>query len=74
MAENRPVPNWLLNDLNLLEGVFLNRTTVPGFRNDHAFAVANVEPQVAPAREITLDLTTRNDWETIKKQLADEGY
>jgi hypothetical protein len=74
MANERAVPSWLLNELNLLSGVFIDTTTVRGFRSDHGFAVATTEKGVAPAREITIDLTTRRDWDAIKKRLAAEGY
>jgi hypothetical protein len=73
VSDKRDVPAWLLSELFLISGVFLDKTTVRGQRNPHSLALANIG-NGPPSTEVTVDLTTRADWGAIKKRLADEGF
>ena len=67
-------PQWLLSELNLTDGVFnSDKTAVTGRPNAHLGAVLNTGSGAAPA-VVPVYLTKLNDWEAIKKRLADEGF
>ncbi|HEX6881253.1 MAG TPA: hypothetical protein VF135_12865 [Terriglobales bacterium] len=67
------MPGWLLHELFLLDGVFNDdRTIVTGRPNAHAGAVLNVG-YGAPGR-VSVDLTRRADWQSIRERLASEGF
>ena len=64
---------WLLNDVGLISGVFNDdRTAVDGRPDAHNSAVLNVGN--GPPATVRVDLTKRNNWDAIKKRLADEKF
>jgi hypothetical protein len=61
MENPLPVPDWLLRELFLNNGIF----------NDEKTAVISGIEAPSP---FTIDLTQRSDWQAIQKRLAEEGF
>jgi hypothetical protein len=66
-------PKWLLDEVGLLDGVFIEgRTVIVGRPDAHNSTVLNVGS--GPPATVRVDLKKRVGWEAIQKRLTDEGF
>jgi len=72
VADPADVPDWLLQELDLLVGFFHDKTTIRGRPNSYGKAVEGIGK--SSPESFTIDLTKRTDWKTMRKRLADEGF
>jgi hypothetical protein len=72
--QTKLAPRWLLIEVGLTDGIFEDggTTVVVGRPDAHNSAVLNVGN--GPPKSTRVDLTKRNDWDTLKKRLTDEGF